>query len=75
MVSRFQARAALYMAGLLELVETAIANSGDRLMQIAWADAQTFERGSPTVARVAAAINLKPAQIDELFAVASEITA
>lgn len=74
-VSRFQARAALAMAGLLPAVDAAIAASGSVIAQIAWADAQVFERGSPTIAGLASAIGLTDAQIDNLFRTAAEIVA
>lgn len=74
-VSRFQARAALAMAGLLPAVDAAIAASGSVIAQIAWADAQVFERRSPTIAGLAAAIGLTEAQIDDLFRAAAEIVA
>lgn len=74
-VSRFQARAALLSAGLLETVEAAIAGSGDALLKLAWADAQTFERASPTIAAMAGSLGLTDAQVDDLFQAASVITA
>lgn len=74
-VTRFQARAALSRAGLLDHVDAAIAASGNAIAQIAWADAQTFERGSPTVAAMAGAIGLTSAQVDELFQAAAGIVA
>lgn len=74
-VSRFQARAALAMAGLLPVVDAAIAASGSVIAQIAWADAQVFERSSPTIAALALAIGLTEAQIDDLFRTAGEIVA
>ena len=72
---RFQARAALAMAGLLPAVEAAIASSPDLITRLAWADAQVFERGSPTIASLAATIGLTEAQIDALFQTAGEIVA
>ena len=74
-VTRFQARAALAMAGLLPTVEAAIADSPDLITRLAWTDAQVFERGSPTIASLAAAIGLTEAQIDDLFRTAAEIVA
>jgi hypothetical protein len=74
-VTRFQARAALAMAGLLPAVEAAIAASPDLITRLAWADAQVFERGSPTIASLAGALGLTEAQIDALFQTAGEIVA
>lgn len=74
-VSRFQARAALHLAGLLTTVESAIANSGNAIAQIAWADAVQFERNSPTIVALASTLNLTNAQIDDLFRNAAKISA
>lgn len=73
-VSRFQARAALHLAGLLEAAEAAVASAGP-MAQIAWADAQEFRRDSPTIAALAASIGLTEAQIDDLFREAAQISA
>lgn len=73
-VSRFQARAALLGAGLLEAANAAVA-AADPIVQIAWADAQEFRRTSPTIAALGAALGLTEAQIDDLFAAAALITA
>lgn len=74
-VSRFQARAALAMAGLLPAVDAAIAASSSVIAQLAWADAQVFERSSPTIAGLASALGLTEAQIDDLFRTAGRIVA
>ena len=73
-VSRFQARAALLMAGHLPAVEAAIAQA-DPLSQLAWADAQVFRRDSPTIAALAGLIGMNEAQIDALFIQAAQIQA
>jgi hypothetical protein len=73
-VTRFQARAALLAAGLLDDVEATIAGA-DRFVQIAWADAASFERTSPTIAALAAALGLTDQQIDDLFRAAATISA
>jgi len=72
--SRFQAKAALHAAGLLDDVETAMATA-DRFAQIAWADAIEFRRNSPTIKAMAAALELTDAQIDNLFRAAMQIEA
>lgn len=73
-VSRFQARAALHLAGLLPDVETAIA-AADPLVQMAWADAQEFRRDSPTIVAMAGALGLSESEVDELFTSAAQIVA
>lgn len=73
-VSRFQARAALYGAGLLDDVETAIADAVP-LVQMAWADAQEFQRNSPTILALAGVLGLSESDVDELFITASGIVA
>jgi hypothetical protein len=72
--SRFQAKAALHLAGLLDTIEAVVA-SADPVAQIAWADAAEFRRNSPTIADLAAGAGLTDAQIDDLFRVAATITA
>lgn len=74
-VSRFQARAALLAADLLQAVEAAIAASGNPVAQLAWADAVEFRRDSPTIAAMAAALGLTDAQVDNLFRTAAGILA
>lgn len=75
-VSRFQARAALHLAGLLDDVEALMTAPGTpALAKLAWADAQEFKRNSPTVQTMAAAIGLTEAQLDELFTTAAGIDA
>lgn len=73
-VSRFQARAALLLAGHMPAVEAAIAQA-DPLAQLAWADAQVFRRDSPTINALAAAIGMDATQIDALFIQAAQIQA
>lgn len=72
--SRFQARAALHVAGLLAQVEAAVA-AADPLVQIAWADAVEFYRDSPTIAALQGAVGLTDEQVDDLFRSAAQITA
>jgi len=75
-VSRFQARAALYQAGLLEQVETIMADPAtDMLAKLAWADAQEFKRTSPTIATMAAELGLTETDLDNLFKQAATIDA
>lgn len=75
-VSRFQARAALHLAGLLDQVEALmVAPETDMLARLAWQDAQEFRRHSPTVAAMGAALGLDDAQLDALFTTAAGIEA
>lgn len=74
-VSRFQARAALFQAGLLEDIETFIASSEDRFIKIAWEDAAVFKRNSPTVLSLQFVLNLTDEQLDDLFRFALTISA
>ena len=73
-VSRFQARAALHIHGVLADVEAMI-QSADPIAQMAWADAQQFERPSPTIAAIAQALGWADEFVDELFITAGGITA
>lgn len=72
--SRFQARAALSLAGMLAQAEVIIAQA-DELTRLAWADAQEFRRTSPTILAMAGAFSLTDEQIDALFEQAMTITA
>lgn len=75
-VSRFQARAALHLAGLLEQVEALMAApETDALWRLAWADAIEFRRDSPTLVAMAAALNLTDEQLDQLFITAAGLVA
>lgn len=73
-VSRFQAQAALYQAGLLEQAEAAVLAAGP-LAKLAWDNAQEFRRTSPTINGLAAALGLSSEQIDALFIAAAQIEA
>lgn len=70
--SRFQVRAALLMAGLLDQVEAAVAQA-DPLTRMAWAEAVEFRRNSPTIARLAEGLGLDAKTLDDLFAAAIQI--
>jgi len=75
-VTRFQARAALHMAGLLPQVEALMADPATPVLaKLAWADAQDFKRNSPTIAQMAAALGLTDQQLDDLFTTAATIDA
>lgn len=74
-VTAFQARAALYNANLLATVEAAVTASTEETLKLAWNHALHFERNSPTIAAMAAALGLTSQQVDDLFLAASVITA
>ena len=75
-VSRFQARAALHLAGLLTSVQAAMDDPATPMLsRLAWQDAQEFRRTSPTVLAMAQALNLDSAALDTLFTVAAGIEA
>lgn len=75
-VTRFQARAALALAGLLGVVSDYMASlPADDLRRIAWEDAQTFKRQSPTVLAMAPVLGFGDAKLDQLFIVADGIEA
>jgi hypothetical protein len=73
-VSRFQARAALHLAGLLAMVEAAMQGEGvDPLVKLAWTDADAFKRSSPAVLGMAAAFGWSDDLLDQLFVTAQGI--
>jgi len=75
-VSRFQAKAALELAGLLSTVEAAMADpAADPIIKLAWTDAQEFRRSSPAIAAMAAQFGWSEAQLDQLFLTARGIEA
>ena len=70
----FQGRMALSDAGLLADAQTLV-NAGDEKTKIAWEYALTWERTSPMIETLAAALNLTDTQVDDLFRAAQQITA
>lgn len=75
-VSRFQAKAALLSADLLNDVEAMMADPATpAVTKLAWAEAVQFERNSPTVLGLAQALGLTDQQLDELFTAAAQINA
>lgn len=73
-VTAFQARAALLQAGLLDAAEAAV-TAAEKEVQLAWEYATEFNRYSPTLLSLAAALGLTPQRVDELFLKASQISA
>lgn len=71
--SRYQARAALLEAGLLNDVEDHFAALPDSsLMKLAWKEAPTVLRTSDAVSSAAAALGITGEQLDALFIRANE---
>lgn len=73
-VTRLQARAALYQAGLIDGV-IAHVSGADYFTKLAWDYAQEFHRDSPLVESIGALSGITPSQLDDLFTFASTITA
>ena len=74
-VSRFQAKAALDDAGLLDQVEDYMAGDDvPRRVNLAWQEAQ-FKRGSRMINDLAGEFDLSEEKLDELFLAAKEIDA
>jgi len=71
-VTRYQAKAALLNAGLLDQCEAVVAGSDDPQLKIAWHEAG-FIRRSAFVDYVGAQLNMTPEQLDELFVAAAKI--
>lgn len=75
-VTRFQALAALHLAGHLPAVQaTMTAPETPVLAKMAWDNALSFERTSPTVAAMAAALGMTDEDLDALFTAAAGIAA
>ncbi len=73
-VSRFQARAALMLEGLLDEVEAYIARPDvDPLAKLAWREATEFRRKSLTVVMLSSVLGLTEADLDRLFIKAASI--
>jgi hypothetical protein len=72
-VTRFQALAELTNVGLYDNAVAAVTAAGG-LTKLAWDNAVSFDRDSPTIAALAAALSLTSAQIDALFVAAAKIT-
>ena len=71
-VTRFQAKAAMIQAGLLDDIQEVIDASEDPMVALAWSEAG-FERLSPFVMQMQAAIGMTHNQLDDLFDVAAVI--
>jgi hypothetical protein len=74
-VTRFQARAALLAAGLLDTAIATVAATNDPFTQLVWAEASEWRRDNERLVGLATAIGLNSDQIDDLFRTAAQITA
>lgn len=75
-VTRFQALAALHLAGHLPAVQAIMANSETPVLaKLAWDNALSFERTSPTLGSLAQTLKLSSSDLDELFILAAGIEA
>lgn len=76
-VSRRQARQALLLAGLLDLVPSAIAAIPEptqrRLAEIEWEDSLEFERARPLVIQIGTYLGLDETALDNLFIKAAKL--
>lgn len=72
-ISRHQAKIVLLNHNLLDQVNT-LMETADPAMVIAWNEAPSFNRNSPTLLAIATALNLTEAEVDMLFAEALEIS-
>jgi hypothetical protein len=66
-INRHQAKIVLLNHGLLDQVNT-LMESADPAMVIAWTEAPSFRRNSPTLLAMATALNLTESEVDALFA-------
>lgn len=67
-----QLKLALYKAGILDTIESFVANQ-NRPAQISWDEAIEFLRGDPMLDSMAAAFGLTAAQVDAIFVSASAL--
>lgn len=75
-VTRFQALAALHLAGRLSAVQAIMAAAETPVIaKLAWDNALSFERNSPTLASLAGMLGMTPADLDTLFIAAAQIEA
>lgn len=74
-VSRFQAKAALYQAGILGQIEELLNSSENFIHRLAWQEAVEFRRDSPTINFLAQFAGLSEEALDDLFRAAMTIRA
>ena len=74
-VTRFQGRAALYQAGLLDDIEAYMSlPTTDWIIKMAWEEALHFDRPSPMISSLKDLFGLTDSQIDDLFIFAKTIS-
>ena len=72
-IPMWQARAALHTAGVFDMADRIIKESGDFALQSAWEYATELNRNSPSVVALGSALGLGPTQLDDLFLSAATI--
>ena len=72
-VSRYQALATLYTAGLLDAVN-AFMGTQPFLTQLAWNETTEFARDNTTLGNIAAALGISDTQLDDLFRAGMAVT-
>lgn len=74
--TRYQAKAALHLAGILDDVEALMADpETDALKAFEWQEKPVFRRTSPTITWAAQQLGLTETQVDDLFRLAATIEA
>ena len=68
--TRRQVKLALLQIGLLDTVEAAVEASGDRPMQISYADALEFDRNDPFVVSLGQALGKTDEEMDAVWSLA-----
>jgi len=75
-VSRFQARAALVQSGWFTMMDDFMATLDKQdINRMAWEDASSFNRDSPTLLAMAQMLGLSDSALDSLFILADSIKA
>ena len=75
-VTRFQALAALHVAGHLPAVQAIMAAPETPVLaKLAWDNALSFERNSPLLTSLAPTLGMTPQDLDALFTAAAQIEA
>lgn len=75
-VSRFQARAALVQSGWFTMMDNFMATLDKQdIRRMAWDDAASFNRDSPTLLAMAQMLGLSDSALDSLFILADSIKA
>lgn len=73
-VSAYQARVALYHAGLLDAVEAMVSDPNTAMeVKLAWEYATEFHRDNPFILALAPQLGLTEEQLDALFEAAAQV--